>query len=289
MERQAPRVLWLGKSVVAGAAGGLATGSGFRLAMRVAALAEGQEPTFTVGGTVFLLVAGTGLGVISGLVYGGVRPRLPGSGLGKGITYGTFLLMVFGLLLFADPGGEARSVGNAWVNLGTFGGSLLMMGMVIERVWELVESRQDVALRAGSGAVAGSLAGAATGLALAGVGLTRWSTSSPGGLVTIMEPSALFALLGLFVGSLAGLAFGLVRVTQRRRARVLFVSAVVGFWLVVALTVGEDGPRGSDRGVEIMLIVTILLGVFAAWTALLTDRLMTRFSALSRPRADAPG
>jgi hypothetical protein len=95
-------------------AGLIVGGFGSRLAMRVMALtspaARGFETDFgatigkiTPGGTLFLLIAGSVLGMLGGILYLAVRPVLPGRGVVRGLVFGGLLLALLGRFL-VDPG-----------------------------------------------------------------------------------------------------------------------------------------------------------------------------------------
>jgi hypothetical protein len=95
-------------------AGMIAGGVGSRLAMRVmaatsTAAVQGSETEFgatvgeiSIGGTVFLLIAGAVLGSAGGLIFVGIRPLLPWSGRARGLAFGLLLLGIFGRLII-DP------------------------------------------------------------------------------------------------------------------------------------------------------------------------------------------
>lgn len=85
----------LGVGLVAGAAGGLVAGSGSRLAMRGVALAAGLQVSFTLEGTLVLLIFGLMFGLPFGAAYMAVRRLLPGGGAWQGLVYGLLLFVLF--------------------------------------------------------------------------------------------------------------------------------------------------------------------------------------------------
>ena len=106
----------LAKGMLPGLVAGLIVGGvGSRLAMRIMALtsapaARGLETDFgatvgeiTVGGTLFLLIAGSILGMAGGILYLAIRGLLPGSWWLKGLVFGLLLLALAGRVL-VDPG-----------------------------------------------------------------------------------------------------------------------------------------------------------------------------------------
>lgn len=103
-----PRLRPLGIALAAGLAGGVASGIGARVGMRVVNLVDrtGEggamfaPPTFTVGGTLFILwLLGIG-GTAFGLTYLVARPRLPRAAPAAGLVFGAWLLLLFGPLFF---------------------------------------------------------------------------------------------------------------------------------------------------------------------------------------------
>jgi hypothetical protein len=84
----------LGLGLAAGMAGGAAAGLGSRLSMRGIALAGGLQPTFTLEGTLGLLIIGIIIGMPFGLAFVALRRFLPGTGIGRGLVYGLFLFLI---------------------------------------------------------------------------------------------------------------------------------------------------------------------------------------------------
>jgi hypothetical protein len=105
----------LAPGVIAGFVAGLVVGgAGSRLAMRILALTSdefvrgaGTEAGATIGeitleGTLFLLVAGSILGILGGILYTALRSLVPGSGAMRGLLFGLLLLALTGRFL-VDP------------------------------------------------------------------------------------------------------------------------------------------------------------------------------------------
>jgi hypothetical protein len=105
----------LASGVIAGFVAGLVVGgAGSRLAMRILALTSadflrgaGTEAGATIGeitleGTLFLLVAGSILGILGGILYTALRSLLPSSGTTRGVAFGLLLLALTGRFL-VDP------------------------------------------------------------------------------------------------------------------------------------------------------------------------------------------
>lgn len=75
---------------VAGLIAGVCAGLAGRLVMRIAALASGGQPVFTIKGTLFILGQGILFGVLLGMIFGFFQPFFSGSFLKKGMVYGVF-------------------------------------------------------------------------------------------------------------------------------------------------------------------------------------------------------
>ncbi len=265
---------WLGRALTAGAVGGLAMGAGLRLAMRLAAVTEGQETVFTPGGTLFLLVAGGSFGLLLGPLYGAVRRWVPGRGTGRGAVFGMVLAVLAGVLLFSDSDSEARVIGAASVNVLSFGLSFTAWGVVAEWSWARLD-RWPSAGRAASGAAAGSLAGAATGLVVTAVALGRWTATTSHGVLSLVGSLAGGVLLGLLFGGAFGLGYGLLR-TRRAYGPGILALLLVGAWLLLAVSAREEGPMGSPHAAEIVVGVSGALALFAALTSGITRGLEER-------------
>ena len=94
-------------------AGALVGGIGGRLAMRLVVVIGGLEPSFSIEGTVGIMVIAAIFGLIVGLIYGVVRPFIPVRGLWKGLAFGLVLAALISLPFFLAPGGELNLVSPA--------------------------------------------------------------------------------------------------------------------------------------------------------------------------------
>jgi hypothetical protein len=121
--------------VVSGTLAGLIAGVGARLAMRIVAIAIGEIPGFTPGGTLLIMAIGTTLGVVPGIVYALVRRWLPGPRMVRGFTFGTLLFVgfeVYPLIAgtdFTEPG--IHPAGLRW---GVFGALSVIYGLALGAV-----------------------------------------------------------------------------------------------------------------------------------------------------------
>ena len=163
--RQAARV-----GALSGMVAGLIAAIGSRVAMRVVALDGGVEPELTLGGTLFILIAGAVVGTPMGLLFIAVRRWLPGPRLAQGALFGGLsILLLLSLLspLFLSekpdltddlPGGNLPLAINVFVTpLALLG---LTAAVVVERLgYRIVSVPQHTTLLA-----AGDIALAAIGL-----------------------------------------------------------------------------------------------------------------------------
>jgi hypothetical protein len=93
----------------AGVLVGVLAGIAARIAMRLVALAGGAAPSFSVPGTLVILLVAVFYGVTGGLLFAIVGRRLPGSRTLKGLSYGVLVLLLFGPVYFvSDQEGELR-------------------------------------------------------------------------------------------------------------------------------------------------------------------------------------
>ena len=142
-------------------AGMIAGGIGSRVAMRIVTLAGGSSiqgqlsdngnviGEITLGGTIFLLLlGGIFAGVPGGLLYVVVRRWIPGSGLRKGLAYGTFLLLAFGAwpptLFFTGPVISAENpdfslLVSPYLSIGLFAALFVLYGLILVPLVELLD------------------------------------------------------------------------------------------------------------------------------------------------------
>lgn len=81
--------------ILAGMSCGVVAGIGARIAMRIVALEAGQRPSFSVGGSIAIVILGVVLGIPAGLLFIALRRWLPGPRLVKGLVLGLMLVLLF--------------------------------------------------------------------------------------------------------------------------------------------------------------------------------------------------
>lgn len=136
----APGMRRLALGVLAGVGAGLlAGGIGSRLAMRGVALAAGIPPTFTIEGTLGLLLMGGLFGLPLGALYALLRGAL--AERWRGLTYGVLLLCFILLpLLLADTEGEI-ALAPLPIGIALFSVLPLGYGLLLERFFQALEHR----------------------------------------------------------------------------------------------------------------------------------------------------
>lgn len=146
----------LGLALAAGALAGLVIGGiGARLAMRAVALLGSGQPSFTVAGTLGILVVGAVLGAAGGLgfavvlgLFGGPRGEktAPLRGVVIGVVYGAALAALAVLPFFLAPSGEL-ALAPPLVGAALFGWIPLAYGLTLGIVVPLVERRVSAGQR----------------------------------------------------------------------------------------------------------------------------------------------
>lgn len=109
---RAERAIWTaGMGAVAGGVIGLGAGVAARVAMRLFALATGPSVSFTLGGTMIILLFGGIIGLGAGVTYVLVRRFLPGPAVIRGALF-ALLLVAFVVTpgFLRQPGEAAPSV-----------------------------------------------------------------------------------------------------------------------------------------------------------------------------------
>ena len=124
-------------------AGVIGWGLGFRVVMRIAALAAGPERQgaitqngnrvgdITLAGTLELLFTGAVLGVVFGIVYVAVRPWLPWTGLARGAVFGVALWATFGWVVMEGGNPDYHRFGPALLNVCTFSLLFAAFGLLV--------------------------------------------------------------------------------------------------------------------------------------------------------------
>jgi hypothetical protein len=125
----------IGTAVLAG----LALGAALRVAMRVVALTD-REPgtTFTVGGTIGILIFSVVISVPFAAIYLAVRRLLPSTLRARRVAFGLVLLVLPGvpfLLGFS----EIREIGHPWLNRVMFGSVILVWGIAVSGAFEWLD------------------------------------------------------------------------------------------------------------------------------------------------------
>jgi len=163
--------------VLCGIAGGVVAGVGARISMRGVALAANIPPSFSIGGTLAILVFGAILGIPFGLLFVAVRPRLPGSRW-RGLIFGVVLVLVFVVppFLLIRPEGELALL-PPLTGLSLFAPLPIIYGVVTQAAAERLERKYQPADRRSVRAVWFALFGLALIVGL--IGYSSYFESSP--------------------------------------------------------------------------------------------------------------
>ena len=91
------------KNALLGLLGGLITGAailglGGRIVMSLIALLGDATPSWSLGGSIDVIVFGAMAGAVVGVIYAVIAPRLPGTPLVKGLVGGLLLIGVMALV-----------------------------------------------------------------------------------------------------------------------------------------------------------------------------------------------
>jgi len=137
----ASRTLAMG--MLPGLVAGLVVGGvGSRVAMRIMTLTSepatrGLETDFgatvgeiTLGGTLFLSIAGSVLGMAGGILYLAIRRLLPGKGWVHGLVFGTLLLALVGRLLVAPDNPDFATLSPAGLAVAMFAALPVLFGLL---------------------------------------------------------------------------------------------------------------------------------------------------------------
>lgn len=234
----------LGIGLAVGAIAGMVIGGGgARVAMRVVALLGEGQPSFTLGGTMLIVIMGAVLGAVGGLGFALLRWALrlgressPLNNIVAGAAYGGALAVLVALPFFLAPVGEL-SLATPLVGAALFSWIPLAYGLVLGVAAPLLERRINAAQRTvGLGWLAAF--GLALVLALVGMGSLL-------GAFTPFPPAATRLHYNL------GLSFAAAQTLHR--------------WLVQVFMLGYCGLttlvfwRGSGNGMARLAAVTLLL------------------------------
>lgn len=169
---QPDRADWIVRSLavggLAGLASGLVAGVGARLVMRIFAMAVGQQPEFTSGGTLVILTLGLMVGPAVGVGYSALRRVLPGPWPIRGLGYGALLAALVVLSFNATPADEGLS--DPALGSVLFATLALVIGVVSAGATALLDGRVAVPTAKPSGlVVVGALIGAVGALMLGSI------------------------------------------------------------------------------------------------------------------------
>jgi len=139
-------------------AGFIAGGVGSRLAMRVVAvvadsrfdgvLTENGEVVgeITIGGTAFLFVFGSVIGLLGGIVYVAVRPWLPGGSPLRGPLFGLLLLAMLGSVV-VDGGFDFTFFVSPYLAVGLFAAIYVLFGIIVAPLADRLDRPPDLPRR----------------------------------------------------------------------------------------------------------------------------------------------
>lgn len=129
-------------------AGLIAGGVGSRIAMRIIALADSSKNGLitengnivgevTLDGTLGLLFfAAVFFGTFGGLLYIAIRRWIPGSGLGKGVSYGVFLLLVGNRTVIDPDNVDFRLLDPPHLSVSLFALVFILYGLILSPIVE---------------------------------------------------------------------------------------------------------------------------------------------------------
>jgi hypothetical protein len=127
--RYVPRILrWLGVVGIGSVVGGVVLGLWGRAAMRVVAIVDPTvSPSFTVGGTVGIVMLAVILSLPAAVLFLGLRAVLGRGARRQAVAFGIALLVVPGLL-FLIAFDELHQLGVLWLNVAMFGAMFVAWG-----------------------------------------------------------------------------------------------------------------------------------------------------------------
>lgn len=122
-------------ALAGGVAGFLVAGIGGRIAMRVVALAEGADPDFTIGGTIFAMGALALLAMPFALVYVLTAQHMSEAEWRAPVLGGLYFLLLVGLSLLRPSGsGLGELAISPVVGTGLFAGVLALNGLAVHKL-----------------------------------------------------------------------------------------------------------------------------------------------------------
>lgn len=232
--------------LVVGISAGLVAGVAARLAMRGVAVLAGQPPSFSLGGTLFIIGLGALLGVLPGIIFSFLQPVVPGSVRLKAVLFGLLLSLMITLpILLIEPQGELALLPKGGV-AALFGPIPLLFGLVLGEVAARVVPRNQAAVADDTGFVHAA------------------------GLVTLGG-----ALVGAVIELFLALTHPAILNIGLRPANIL--AAVAGGALILTLLMGMAGLLRSNAmgnsswgktGLSVTLLSFPMLGLVALSTGL---------------------
>ncbi|MFN8537569.1 MAG: hypothetical protein U0232_08855 [Thermomicrobiales bacterium] len=284
----APAFIWrgllvlraMGVGMMAGmVAGFVAGGVGSRLAMKAVALVAGADARgritengstigdFTADGTIFLLLFGTALGTVGGLLYMTLHPWLARAGRWRGLAFGAVLLATIRAGTLDAENFDFTRFGIPAVNVALFAALPLAFGLIVAPCADWLDRRvptpahERVALLGPSGGL-GLLA-----LAVLPLGFLLLLAGIGAGLAPLLLAALLAALGGYVALGVRLFPAGEVRRIPRLSGYLLTIAlGVLGFAPLVSLFAGlvlNGDERGETRLGGAMLTLLFLGGIAA--------------------------
>jgi hypothetical protein len=122
-------------------AGFVAGGVGSRVAMRVIALSAGLPPTFSIAGTLNVLVLPSLAGTAGGLAYGLLHQNLRSGVIGRGLAFAALLLGIFGGGFLVGAGEGELALGPPGLALALFMGLFVVYAILVALCTDWLERR----------------------------------------------------------------------------------------------------------------------------------------------------
>lgn len=119
---------------VSGGAAGVVAGVLARIAMRVVAVLGGMTPSFSIEGTLGILVIGALIGAGPGLLYAISLPVWKATPIRKGLVIGLSLALLIVVVLFSVDAEGELALAPIWAVAAMFGGIALVYGLVLGTV-----------------------------------------------------------------------------------------------------------------------------------------------------------
>ena len=114
-------------------------GIGGRIAMSIVAVARGQQPDFSVSGTLGVFVVLTLLAAPAGLLFVALKRHMPGTGLWKGLSFGVLFFLIIAAMTFLRRAGMGELAGDAVIGGTLFGALIVLYGIAVATVEERID------------------------------------------------------------------------------------------------------------------------------------------------------